>query len=113
MTATMTRGDLLPDVLITIADARSSADFSTLTTSQVLIVGEVNGTVKFSDNPVSVTPAPDGKSAVLRYAWAPGDTDTAGRMYIWAVVTWNGSRPQTFPDDRPLFIDIKPAPGDV
>lgn len=112
MTTTMTRGDLKPDAVITISDARSDADFSTLTPQEVLVIGEMAGVEVINAHPTAVTAAADGKSAEVRYAWATGDTDVVGRMWLRVVVTWPDGDPQTFPKGTPLYLDIRRAPGD-
>lgn len=111
--AQITRGDEDPDLVITIGDSRADADFSWLTTDACRIIGEMNGTVVLDDAPDLVTPAADGKSAVLRRSWGPGETAVAGRMYIVAKVTAPDGRPQTFPRKSSLRLDIRRAPGDA
>jgi hypothetical protein len=110
--ATLTRGDLKPDAVITISDARDDADFSGLDVGQCMIIGEMDGEVVFGDPPDSVVPAGDGKSALVTRAWKTGDTDESGRMYVWVLVTWGATAPQHFPQDTPLIVDIRRAPGD-
>ena len=41
------------------------------------------------------------------YAWVSGDTDTFGAFYAGVVVTWPGPRPQTFPGDQFVRVEIQ------
>jgi hypothetical protein len=113
MIPTLTRGDLKPDVVITISDSRADADFSDLTTANVRVIGEINGVEVFNSLATVVTPAEDGKSAEVRRAWSAGDTDVVGRMWVRVVVTWPGGPPQTFPKGTPPYLDIRRAAGDA
>ncbi len=107
------RGDLKPDIVMTISDARQDADFSILTASDVRIVGEMEDAVIFDSTVDSITPAQDNKSAILRRAWATGDTDEAGVLWVRAIVSWPGAKPQSFPRTGPLRIDIGRSAGDA
>lgn len=107
------RGDQKPDLQITLSDAAGAATFASVTPAQVRIVAEQDGTVVIDGPPDSVTPSTDGSTAVVRRAWADGDTDTAGRMWISVVVEWSGADPQTFPANGPLRLDIARAAGDI
>lgn len=109
---TITRGDLKPDALIVLSDRAEEADFSALTPSMVWVTGEMGDVVLFKARPVAVTAAIGGASTVVRYGWASGDTDFAGRMYIKVVVEWPGGEVQHFPKGSPLILDIRRAPGD-
>lgn len=110
---TITRGDLEPDIVITVTDSRADASFLGLLPSQCHVLGELGGDVVLDAVPDSVTVAQDGKSAILRYSWAEGDTDQGGRMYVRARVDWPGLRGETFPRQGPLKVDIRRKPGDA
>lgn len=57
----------------------------------------------------SATPDPDQdlNPGVVTYAWALGDTDTAGRYKAEFEVTWSDGTPQTFPTSDYLVVIIK------
>lgn len=109
----MTRGDLLPDLEIVIADTAADADFSTLTAGACFLVAEMDGVKVIDDAFDTITVAPDGKSATLKRAWAAGETATVGRMYLSVRVEWPVGLPQTFPESAPLRLDIRRAAGDL
>lgn len=106
---TITAGDLKPDLEITLADARADANFSLVDAADCHIYGVVNGILKVDDVATSITVAPDNKSAVVKREWVAGETDTTGRMWISVEVTWTDGDTQTFPEDTPLRLDIRPA----
>lgn len=110
---TVTRGDLEPDIVITVTDTRSDADFTGLTAAQCRVLGELGGQVVLDRQPDTVTPSQDGKSAIIRYSWQAGDTDLPGRMYVRARVNWPGVRGETFPRKGTLRVDIRRKPGDA
>lgn len=107
------RGDRKPDLQVTLSDAASAATFASVTPSMVRVVAEMDGLRVIDAQPDSVTPSVDGKTAVVKRAWADGDTDEVGRMWITVVVTWPGADPQSFPADGPLRLDIARAAGDA
>lgn len=106
----MVRGDRTPDILITISDARSEADFSTLQAQDVVVKVEQNGALIVDDQCDSIVVSEDNHSADVRRAWADGETDAIGRCWVSVyVVPWD----QTFPDDGPLRFDVGRAAGDA
>lgn len=107
------RGDRKPDLEVTIGDAAGDAVFTGLDASKVRLVAEQNGIVVINDNVDSVTPATDGKSAVVHRAWGSGETDVPGHMWLSIVVAWTVGEVQTFPADGPLRLDITRAAGDA
>lgn len=112
MITTLTRGDRKPAAYITLSDARADANFTNLAVDKITVIGERNGSIVFSGHPDTIEPSQDGKSAVIVRSWQVGDTDVAGRMYITVQVEWPDGAVQTFPNDSPLSLDIRRAPGD-
>lgn len=108
----MIRGDLKPDLMIEVADARSDADFTNLTSGDCRVVCVINKEIIVDDQVDSIAIADDGKSAIISRAWEPGETDTAGKMYIRAVIEWPGGKPQSFPEDAFLVLPIRYANDD-
>lgn len=111
--SSMTRGDLKPDLEITISDGDGVADFSGLDVGDCTVICEINGVVVVEDPPTSVTPAQDGQSAVVVRQWVAGETDEVGRMWCVVEVDWGTDKPQTFPQDSALRLDIGRASGDA
>ena len=109
----MTRGDLLPELEIVIADSAGDADFSSLTANACYLVAEMDGIEVIDAVFDSIAVAQDLKSATLKRAWVAGETDTVGRMYLSVRVNWPGGVPQTFPEGAPLRLDIRRAAGDA
>ena len=112
-TKVKTRGSVKPDLQVTIGDETGTADFSTLTPAKVFVVGEMNGVVIFDSPANEVVPAQDGKSAIIRRAWAPAEVEDVGHLWIQVRVEWTASAPQWFPSTAPLRVDIVRAPGDA
>lgn len=48
----------------------------------------------------------DAVTGSLRYDWAAGETDVVGEFAVDVVVTWSGSRRQTFPTTGWVTIEI-------
>lgn len=112
-TTTIIRGSLKPDLKVTIADGAAEADFSVLTTGMVTVKVERGNTIVDSGHPSTVVAAPDHKSAVVTRAWLPESTVEVGRLWVSVEVDWPGTKPQTFPDDGPLRLDVVRAAGDA
>lgn len=110
---TMTRGDLKPDLEVTLGDAAGVANFSVVTAGQVTVLGVMNGTVVVDDVVDSVTPSVDGKTLKVVRAWEVAEVDASGRMWVCFRVDWPGAKPQTFPEDSPLILYVRRAPGDA
>jgi hypothetical protein len=96
-----------------LADDREEGIFTGVTAGMVTLVGEMEGQVVLEEPADDILAAEDGKSAVIRRAWALGDTDVAGRMYCRAYITWPGTRRQHFPRTFALVVDIRRKPGDA
>lgn len=109
----LVRGDVMPDMLITISDAREDADFSVLTAGDCIVVGEMDGTVVFEKPATVIDVAADNNSAVVRRPWDAEDTDVDGILWVRVRVNWPGNKQQTFPRGAPLRVDIVRAAGDA
>lgn len=110
---TMTRGDLKPDLEATLGDARGVANFSAVDPDMVTVVVVLNGAVIVEDVVDDAIPSPDGKTVVVTREWQDGETAESGRMWVCFRINWPGAAPQTFPEDSPLIMNIRPAPGDA
>lgn len=96
MTLTMKRGDLEPEMIITVEDMTGNADLAQVTAWRV--IGRLNGTVIIDSPPTTVeVDAVNSSVAVLTRAWVAGDTDIAGVIQVEVEAAWPGGRPQTFP----------------
>lgn len=109
---TMTRGDLKPDLDVVLGDESNLADFSAVNAGMVRVLGVMNGEVVLDDDVDTVIPSGDGKTLRVIRAWTAGEVDESGRMWVCFKVAWPTGKPQTFPEDTPLIMNIRPAPGD-
>lgn len=48
-------------------------------------------------------------SGIVRYDWAAGDTDTAGRFLASFIITYTGGLKQTVPNHNNIVVLIKEA----
>ena len=82
------RGDLKPDLVITLTDGDQPVDLSAATS--VRIIGMRGSTLAFDRTPTST------EGGVVTMEWLPEDTETTGRITVEVEVTWPGAKPQTF-----------------
>lgn len=108
---TITQGDRKPDLQIVLSDVANDANFSALDTSAYEIIIEQGDDIVVAQPPTSVDPSDDGKSVNLVYEWGELDTANVGRMYVRVWVEWPDGLRQTFPADKPLYLDVRPAPA--
>ena len=104
MAAKIKRGDRRPGVTITCKRDGVPADLSIATTLKLL--GKINGNLIINR---VVTSTELGK--VVVDPWAPGDTDTVGRLQLEVEATWADGTKTTFPPDKYLEVDIIPDLG--
>jgi hypothetical protein len=100
----MKKGDLKPDLQVTCTSNNSGVDLTTATTVQFVCRKEGATSVFFTRNATSVS-----AQGVATYAWQAGDTDTVGRLLFEVVATWTGSKPQHYPPESSLPVDITPS----
>lgn len=92
----MYRGDLKPDLQITLTDDATPVDLTTA--ASIRLIGMRGSTVAIDED---VTGTAEG---VVTYEWQLADTATTGRILVEVEVTWPGEKPQTF---RPLAaVDV-------
>lgn len=89
----MYRGDLKPDLEITLTDDRTPVNLTTA--ASIRVIGTRNGTVAFD------RAATGNTAGVIVMPWQTGDTSTVGRISVEVEVTWPGAKPQTF---RPTSV---------
>lgn len=100
----MYRGDLKPDLVITLMDGDAPIDLSAATS--VSVVGVRDGASLFDRAATSATSA-----GVVTMAWQAADTNTAGAIEIEVEVVWPGGKTQTF---RPRsMVTIAPLAADA
>lgn len=87
------RNDQLSVIRATLADANGAVDLSGATV-RFHLQRRLTGTIKV-DQPATVDIADAGQ---VSYAWAEGDTDTAGIYDAEWEVTFGDGRPLTFPN---------------
>jgi hypothetical protein len=92
----MYRGDLRPDLVITLRDGKQTLDLTHV--DAIHVIGYRNNALLFRR---AVTGSAQG---VVSMEWQSGDTDIVGRIEVEVEVTWAGNKPQTF---RPVeVVDI-------
>jgi hypothetical protein len=109
---TMTRGDLKPDLEVIIGDASDDADFSALDESMVTVSCVQGSLAVVLDQPTLIESLDGGARLRVVREWGDGETDVAGRIWVTISVAWPGTKPQHFPEDTPLLLNIRKAPGD-
>jgi hypothetical protein len=95
------KGDLKPDLVITCTSDGAVVDLTTATTVQVVCRREGAASVLFTRT------ATGNASGVVTYTWQAGDTDTVGRLLFEVLVTWSGAKPQRFPANSYLPVDVE------
>jgi hypothetical protein len=92
------RGDLAPDLEVTLYDddeQRKPADLTNALSARLIPFGPL--TIK------------DPANGVCTYSWRTGDTATVRTVQVEAEVMWPGNKPQTFPIAD--AIDVLPDKG--
>jgi hypothetical protein len=110
---TITRGNLKPDLQISITDDSETSSFMGLAASAYTITGEMDGVVVFSGIPTGVALSNNNFTATLTRPGTAGETDEVGRLWLSVEVEWSSGKKQTFPDSGPLRLDVARAAGDA
>lgn len=100
---TIKRGDRLPVIQATIKDDTGTVVDLTGATVDFHMVHKTTRTVKVDAAASVVTPATGG---VVQYAWAAGDTDTAGFYDAEFEVTTSASKKITAPNYTYISIEV-------
>jgi hypothetical protein len=95
------KGDLKPDLVIACTSNGVAPDFTTATTVQVVCRREGAAAALFTR---SATGDANGN---VTYTWQSGDTDTVGRLLFEVLATWPGTKPQRFPANSYLPVDVE------
>lgn len=93
-------GDREPDYTITCTDNGTEVDLSAATS--VRMIGMRGLDVIVDDSATTG----DKELGIVTHAWAADEVDTPGRLWLRVVVTFSGSRPQTFPPYGELAVDF-------
>jgi hypothetical protein len=96
----MKKGDLLPALVINCTSNGTAVDLTGASSVQVICRNEA-GTTIFTRSAAGTA------QGVVTYTWQVGDTTTVGRMLFEVLVTWPGSKPQHFPANSQLPVDIE------
>lgn len=102
--ANMKQFDLLPDLLLTVADDGTPVDLSAASSAK-LIVSNRSGVLIEADLEIE-DQEDESNLGKVRYVWQPGDTDTVGTFNMEVEVMWAGMRPETFPSKGYLKLAI-------
>lgn len=105
MTFKIKRGDLEPPLEISCTRDGTSVDLTNADSVHVVLAHSVSG-----ETPVrrEASGTADGKVVM---AWQAEDTDVVGIINVEVEVTWPGGRPETFPDDDYLAVEVVPDLG--
>lgn len=90
------RGDLLPDLIITLTDNGVPVDLTGATS--VHVIGIKNRTVVFNREATA-----DAEGSVTM-VWEAADTSSTGTIKLQVRVVWPTSKPQTFPVDEDIEV---------
>lgn len=101
----MKRHDLWPPVEATLEDASGPVDLTGATVK--FIMSDMNRNLIVDASAVIV----DAGTGKVKYEWQSGDTDTVGNFHGEFEVTWDGGKPQTFPNEGFIKIKINPDLG--
>lgn len=99
------RGSRLPHMQVTVAvpDDGTSEDFSRVTSVQ-FVMADLRGVVKVNAPGSVVDPA----KRIIEYAWADGDTDTAGEYNAEFVLTFSSGEQMRVPTDGYIIVRVVP-----
>lgn len=96
--------DLLPDLLLTVADDGEPVDLSAASSAK-LIVSNRSGILIEAE--VEIEDQSDEENwGKVRYVWQNGDTAEVGTYNMEVEVMWAGARPETFPAKGYLKLSI-------
>ncbi len=99
------KGDLLPTFDLQLLDDNVAIDLSSGVDSVKFYLRNSDGVLKIDGGSMSfIGTGSDGK---IRYTWTGTDTDTVGNYVAEVIVVWTtGMKPQTFPNNKNLNIEI-------
>lgn len=96
----MYAGDLEPDLAITCSDRFRDVNLDDA--DDVKVIGKIGGVEVFRRDPSNLVVGDDSTLVVMQ--WQAGDTTRVGKMTVAVLVTWPGSKPETFaPEDHVVF----------
>lgn len=96
----MKRGDLLPELVATLRDGGTKQPVDLSSATSITAVAAIGGGTLFSR---AVTGNSEGEVTV---PWEEGDTSIVGTINVEFLVTWPGSKPQTFPADGYIEVEV-------
>lgn len=100
--STMKVGDLKPDLQVACSSNGATVDLTTATSVQFVCRSEYGSVALWTRS------ATGNSAGVATYAWQVGDTATAGRLLFEVKVTWPSAKPQRFPENSYLAVDVVP-----
>lgn len=100
--STMKVGDLKPDLQVACTSNGVAVDLTTATSVQVVCRKEYDTVALWTRT------ASGSAGGIATYTWQAGDTATAGRLLFEVKVTWPSAKPQRFPENSYLAVDVVP-----
>ncbi len=101
----MKQNDLLPSFEVQLLDGTTPVDLTSVV--EVLFIMRNRKGLKAKGTMVVADQTNLDTVGICRYDWVLGDTDLAGSYTAEVQVTWPGPRPQTFPADQYITVDIQ------
>lgn len=100
----MKQYDLLPDLVLTVADDSVPVDLTTASSAKIIISNRSG--IKVEADLTIEDQEDEDLVGRVRYEWQPGDTDTVGSYNMEVEVLWAGQRAETFPSNGYLKLAI-------
>lgn len=101
----MKQHDLEPSLEVQLLDGLTPIDLTSAT--DVLFIMKNRKGIKATGSMTIADQTILDNRGLARYDWSLGDTDTSGQYNAEVQVTWPGPRPQTFPADAYMLVDVQ------
>lgn len=98
------RGDLEPELEIALTRDGAPVDLTPAQSVNVVMLPRARGAAVRRI-------ATGGATGVVKMPWVAGDTDAPGLIDLEVEVTWPVDRPETFPEDGYLTVEVVPDLG--
>jgi hypothetical protein len=107
----MKQNDLEPSLELQLLDGSTPIDLTSVV--DVLFLMKARRALKATGSMTVADQTILGNTGIVRYDWTQGDTDTVGQFNAEVQVIWPGLRPQTFPANSYITVDIQKDLGPV
>lgn len=100
------QNDLEPSFEVQLLDGTTPVDLTSAVDVLFLMKSRKTG-IKATGTMVVADQTVADNRGIVRYDWQTGDTDTVGSFNAEVQVTWPTGRPQTFPANQYVLIDVQ------